>query len=158
MNTKGLSYKSRNENLKTLGFVSYSAYLASPLWASVRDLVTEQRGTRCVKCREPMACLHHQRYSLGDLTGDDLSHIHPICNRCHKKVEFFSDGTKARFGWVRKRFIALMASRDLPEKKKRKSPVERKACRQARAAEWRRIAEENRALLLKAVPLILDNG
>lgn len=89
-------YGLRNENLKTLGFESYSHYLKSNLWAIVRQLAYRKHGRICFICGCVATQLHHSSYDLPTLSGSNLSHIHPICCKCHKFAEFDEFG-KAQF-------------------------------------------------------------
>lgn len=74
--------------LKSLGFNSYKAYLASPLWAYVREAVFALKGRTCSLCGQYATQAHHNRYNRKGMMGKKLTHIHPLCRACHEKVEF----------------------------------------------------------------------
>lgn len=100
----GRSYRHRAFFLKKLGFASYQAYLASDLWREVREKVFALKGRRCHLCGEFASQAHHTRYLECDLTGRKTKHIHPICGKCHKEIEFTADGEKATVAQAKKAF------------------------------------------------------
>jgi rRNA maturation protein Nop10 len=102
----GLNYKSRRKVLKRLGFKSYQAYLASPLWRSVREQVYALKGDRCTICGSPATELHHNRYHRKDLLGLTLDNIHPLCRECHEEIEF-DNGHKSTLDQAAKAFAEL---------------------------------------------------
>lgn len=89
----GRSYRSRAWFLKKLGFASYAAYLKTPLWAEIRERVFKLKGRSCHLCGRFASQAHHTRYHEADLAGRKTKYIHPICGRCHKRIEF-TDGEK----------------------------------------------------------------
>lgn len=73
--------------LQSLGFDSYSAYLASPLWRSIRRRVYEAKGRVCLACEINAADdIHHDRYDRDTLMGRTLKHLRPLCRHCHEVV------------------------------------------------------------------------
>lgn len=84
----GNSYLSRAVNLRELGFESYSQYLASDLWKSIRRRVYAMCGDQCYLCPNRATQLHHNRYHKNDLSGKRLKFIKPVCGSCHKAIEF----------------------------------------------------------------------
>lgn len=103
------SYETRNSILSDMGFGSYADYLNSDLWSGIRRLIWARRGSICVLCRSNNASeLHHNSYNRDDLDGTVLFHIHPICNRCHKKIEFDSNGCKRSFQDVVAEFLRIV--------------------------------------------------
>lgn len=89
----GTTYHERNLTLSELGFRSYKNYLQSALWNKIRRRVFATKGNRCFLCQEQANQLHHARYHRDDLTGTTIENIHPICEDCHRDVEY-SDGEK----------------------------------------------------------------
>lgn len=89
MNPDPDEYAKRNATLKQLGFASYREYLESPLWAEIRARVFRLKGSECFLCGGAATQLHHNRYRLEELTGDNLKEIKPLCRPCHEQIEFF---------------------------------------------------------------------
>lgn len=90
-------YAGRDHNLLQLGFRTYTGYLRSPLWSSIRRRVLERDG-RCQMCHFFVAtAVHHVSYSMKTLRGDDLKGLISTCHRCHRKVEFNGSGRKRKF-------------------------------------------------------------
>ncbi len=110
---KGNSYVDRNHTLRQLGFASYQEYLESDLWRKVRLQVYVIKGRTCRMClSKPATCVHHNRYHLNDLTGRKLKFLEPLCDDCHKKIEFEQDGEKIfDVGYVKYRFKRLRNDR-----------------------------------------------
>jgi 5-methylcytosine-specific restriction endonuclease McrA len=109
----GMSYVTRNEWLRLLGFKSYREYLRSDLWKSIRVRVYAAKGGNCFLCGKPATELHHNRYYRTDLIGKKLRYINPVCRECHKSIEF-DDGRKNDVETAAKKFRSL-------RRKKRKS-------------------------------------
>lgn len=80
--------------LKLLGFVSYAAYLKSPLWRAVKSRVFKINGDKCFLCENKAFTVHHRKYTGPTLIGEHLEYLSPICNGCHKTIEFDVDGRK----------------------------------------------------------------
>lgn len=106
-----ITYKSRTSVLARLGFQTYAEYLASPLWEKARRRARNRHGDHCVCCRAKATEFHHQSYGLKTLMGDNSKDVLPVCNGCHKRIEFNSDGSKRTFDEARKAFIALRDGR-----------------------------------------------
>lgn len=71
--------------LKLLGFNSYSDYLTSPLWRSIRQRVYEAKGHVCLSCEINAADdIHHDRYDRDTLMGTSLKYLRPLCRHCHE--------------------------------------------------------------------------
>lgn len=88
----GRTYQSREFYLSSIGFSSYSEYLASPVWRALRKKVYAEKGRSCVLCGGDATELHHNRYHANDLTGETTRFIVPICRGCHESIEF--DGSR----------------------------------------------------------------
>lgn len=89
-----VSYTRRNEILKSMGFDSYEKYLESNIWLGIKTKVFLQKGNVCICCKNPTTILHHRMYDENTLNGLSIEMIVPICNNCHKFIEFKKDGTK----------------------------------------------------------------
>jgi len=86
-------YTVRNENLRSLGFRSYGEYIHSQMWKLIRGLAFEANGTKCVSCNSKATQIHHASYDLKTLAGSDVTHLHPVCGKCHEAAEIV-DGDK----------------------------------------------------------------
>ena len=87
-------YTVRNLNLKSLGFRSYGEYIHSEMWKLIRGLAFAANGTKCVSCPAKATQIHHSSYDMKTLTGADLTHLHPVCSKCHEADEIVA-GDKA---------------------------------------------------------------
>jgi hypothetical protein len=83
-----LDYEERSRNLRSLGFTSYEAYLASDLWAAIRERVLTRDRRRCRLCPREASQIHHTKYTRDALLGKDLKWLAAICGGCHRYVEF----------------------------------------------------------------------
>ena len=90
----GDSYLKRGIVLLEMGFLSYEAYLQSQLWADIRIAAYQLHGHNCLICKKRADVVHHLDYSLQTMKGFKLNSLVPICEECHKKVEF--DGERKR--------------------------------------------------------------
>ncbi len=92
---KDFTYIGRNQSLKNIGYDSYKDYLKSSLWKDIRKKVFKNKGKICILCQTNKATtIHHRRYSVIDLMGDDLTFLEPVCNECHDWLEFSIGGDK----------------------------------------------------------------
>lgn len=81
-----LSFK---DQLKELGFDSYSKYLASPHWKGVRvDYESSDLPQFCLGCKSNRFELHHRTYTR--LGNEKLVDLIPLCRECHKKVHDYA--------------------------------------------------------------------
>lgn len=87
-------YAHRNKVLKGIGFDSYSDYLKSDLWASIKKRVLKRDKGKCQSCRQPATSVHHKHYSKRVLLGEHIIGLKAICKECHQKIEFDKDGSK----------------------------------------------------------------
>lgn len=83
------AYGARKQILKSMGFASYQAYLASDLWKRIRARVLA-KSSKCsgFKCGKRATQVHHGKYGRRELSGDDLTHLYPVCGGCHFRSEF----------------------------------------------------------------------
>ncbi len=87
------TYLGRWKVLQSLGYASYEEYLNSSLWRRIRGRVFNLRGRVCLVCKGKATQVHHLSYRVEVLTGEGLSQLVPICNKCHESLEF-QDGVK----------------------------------------------------------------
>lgn len=99
-----IDYKRREVALRALGFHSYEAYLASPLWRGIRAQVLERDDYRCQLCPAPARSVHHNSYSPETLRGENLADLASLCKDCHEAVEFTEAGTKRKGNQVAMEF------------------------------------------------------
>jgi hypothetical protein len=110
---KSSPYQRRDTLLLSLGFSDYSSYLSSPLWVLIRERVHVWRGRFCVLCRRVAHEVHHLSYSKSVLLGKTLKPLVPLCKRCHRKVEFDSDGSKRTFAQAGRTYRRLLGGRQV---------------------------------------------
>lgn len=111
-----LSYGARNALLRRWGYPSYGAYLASELWASIRERALAKWGRACWCCGRDDAPVqvHHLSYTKGNLSGRHIRGLRPVCAGCHVEVEFVEIGgrrVKRRAEAVGPATIRLRAAR-----------------------------------------------
>lgn len=82
------SYLDRKVALDSLGFNTYHEYLNSNLWCMIRQSAIDYHGKTCLICNEHYRIIHHLSYTREVLLGMDLNQLVPLCNDCHKRVEF----------------------------------------------------------------------
>ena len=75
-------YNARDRVLAEIGFASYSEYLRSTLWRSIRAKVRERDRNLCL-CGNPAAHVHHRNYYRQTMTGECLSALQCVCEACH---------------------------------------------------------------------------
>jgi hypothetical protein len=89
------TYQIRDKALAAMGFQSYTEYLASDLWQTIRAKRLAL-GDGCSCCDNPAAVVHHDKYYEGLLRGEEAAiarDLYPLCHGCHLQVEFI-DGRK----------------------------------------------------------------
>lgn len=89
-----IAYRERDAALRTLGFESYTQYLESDLWKSIRRRVIERDKGRCRLCNGQAVQVHHRSYRIETLRGQDLQPLAAICCGCHMHIERKLDGSK----------------------------------------------------------------
>lgn len=89
-----MSASTRSRVLQSIGFRTYKAYLASPLWLSIRLRVFAVKGRRCCLCGRRAIQVHHRRYDRRTLLGLILTWLEPVCRKCHREIEIKPNGRK----------------------------------------------------------------
>lgn len=121
------TYTQRNKLLLELGFLSYAQYLASEIWAEIRNDVLYRDNHCCKLCNNRTVIVHHIDYNestLLGLTGDGLV---SICHECHKKVEFTKQDKKRPLICAQREFNRLMKRKmKLADRKPRSNERPRK--------------------------------
>ena len=102
-------YANRNRRLHNAGFESYPDYLASDLWAEIRERVLDRDGRKCRFCGDAANQAHHGNYTNAALSGKSIDGIRSVCGSCHKFIEIKQDGSKSAFKSMRKRTKLLIA-------------------------------------------------
>jgi hypothetical protein len=97
------AYGDRNRFLLRIGYESYRKYLDSPLWASIRQRVLDRDGGLCWACNKPATQVHHQQYTAGNLTGENLHNMVSVCGGCHHNAEIDRERGKTTPGWANRR-------------------------------------------------------
>lgn len=70
-----MGYSERNAILRRLGYESYAAYLASPLWRAIRRRVLKRDGLNCCLCPAAATEVHHDDYGEAMLEGRSISRL-----------------------------------------------------------------------------------
>lgn len=97
----------RDIDLLTLGkpgFSSYSSYLESDLWDTIRRAILHRDECRCtsLKCLSKYKDkitkqVHHLGYSRAVLLGISTPSLVTLCKRCHEDIEFDALGKKLTY-------------------------------------------------------------
>jgi hypothetical protein len=105
-----ICYRRRVLSCQTLGFKDYDEYLASKLWAEVRERVLERDRRRCLCCKRPAIQVHHSSYNTDTLAGRDLRWLASVCGGCHLDIEFRPNGSKRTPAEVGKTYAIMRRS------------------------------------------------
>lgn len=93
---------------------SYQAHLASPYWKSVRKLVKERDGHRCVLCNTPEdLTVHHRTYKHVGQEMDNLGDLTTLCRPCHEMFHAHSDAKRKAKRKPRRKMKPLYLSGNL---------------------------------------------
>lgn len=65
---------------RELGFWCYDDYLASDLWREIRGRLLPGP---CATCGQPAFCVHHQEYTIENMSGESTKGLMPLCERHH---------------------------------------------------------------------------
>jgi len=100
-------YDRRNNRLSELGYLNYQDYLKSDDWKQLKNkILLDNEKCWCCLIRKSYT-LHHTDYSFETLLGLRLGALIPICEHCHKHIEFDDDGNKLTIHKVNKRMKDL---------------------------------------------------
>ncbi len=107
------AYQQRNNNLKSLGYESYAAYLESDLWKSIRKRVLKRDRHICFGCGKTACQVHHRNYEIDVLQGKSLGPLVSICHGCHESIELDRFGNKISLKAANGRLKAIRRNRRL---------------------------------------------
>lgn len=114
------AYRARNETVRAMGYESYTKYLESELWATIRLTVLAERPL-CHSCGAPATQVHHGCYKRRVLEGRDRTQLFPVCGKCHKEAEFRNrDGEKLNPHQATVKLNQIRKNNDGKPKKKKK--------------------------------------
>lgn len=88
------AYAKRDALLREMGYKSYRAYMASELWATIRQQVLDRDQATCVVCKKPATQVHHKHYSIAALKGEWIKGMVSLCGGCHRMAEIDKHGRK----------------------------------------------------------------
>jgi len=86
-------YRSSEKTIDRLEFESYRDYLRSPTWKAIRSSVLSARPN-CELCGCDADQVHHFCYHSAVMVGAVNGLLVPVCDSCHKQIEFGDDGAK----------------------------------------------------------------
>lgn len=94
-----LKQRLTKEGVLDLSHMDYEKYLRTVFWKEIKEWVTVRDNHRCVICNaeESRFCeleVHHRSYDLDVLEGRNSEMLVSLCPRCHKLIEFYSNGRK----------------------------------------------------------------
>lgn len=95
----GKNYGERGRLLMNMGYQSYSEYLSSDTWSSIRKEVLEKRPS-CELCSRRATQVHHAKYTLNSLQRCDSVLLVSICHPCHQYLELRPDDAKEPWSMV----------------------------------------------------------
>ena len=73
----------------------YQAYLQSPKWQQIRQVVMMRDGGRCQTCGREATQVHHRRYDKRTMEGETTEWLIALCGGCHRAIHF-RDGKRLR--------------------------------------------------------------
>jgi len=87
------------EGVRDISCMDYEKYLRTVFWKEIKEWVLDRDRFRCVVCSAEKSrfCdleVHHRSYDLDVLEGKNSEMLISLCPRCHKLIEFYSDGGK----------------------------------------------------------------
>lgn len=80
-----LQTRERRDSLFSLGFTYYWEYLKSDLWKRIRNNILKRDGYICRFCGCKANQVHHTSYNIDTMRGNNTTHLHSCCRRCHNK-------------------------------------------------------------------------
>ena len=87
------AYIKRNTILRSLGFDSYTQYLASSVWQNIRTRHLAKYPD-CYGCGKTATQVHHGKYTRANLSGVSSRWLYSACSGCHFKSAFTDYGNK----------------------------------------------------------------
>lgn len=105
------------EIVRKAGFTRYRHFLKSPMWWNKRSEVMSP-GIPCSCCDARAEQAHHAYYFEGNVTGDSVEGIYPICKQCHDKIHHIP---LHRLDFVYDAFMTMMLGQ-APEPTYHKAP------------------------------------
>jgi len=81
-------YVDRSLVLKKIGYSGYADYLKSVAWEGIRYQVLISAPTCSARCGKLATEIHHEKYNRATLEGKTLKYLHPVCRKCHERIEF----------------------------------------------------------------------
>ncbi len=100
------AYARRNRALPTLGYGSYSEYLASDEWKDIKArLLAKHR--RCLTCDSVAQVVHHLSYDDRTMLGIDETYLACLCHACHERIEIDEEWRKRTLKGANKALLAL---------------------------------------------------
>lgn len=90
----------KKSGMADIASMEYPKYLQSTLWRKIREWVIQRDKFCCVIClrsqhgRFDEFDIHHRDYALLTLEGGNPEQLITLCRKCHKRVEYYSNGSK----------------------------------------------------------------
>jgi len=160
-------YRRRNAVLVGLGFVAakgsglspYDVYLASQLWAEIRERKLALEERRCYACGGEAGQVHHGDYDEHTLAGPkfipggwpgwlERSNLYAVCDRCHEWAEHF----------LGEKLPPALATKRLKARRKKNRLDERAVPRAARIGKQERKAREMMSELARLIARDEEEG
>lgn len=87
------------EGIHDLANMDYEKYLRTVFWKEIKEWILDRDNNKCTICGTVKSrfCdleVHHRSYDLEVLEGRNDEMLVSLCPRCHKLIEFYSDGRK----------------------------------------------------------------
>ena len=84
---KNKQTKDPNKIVQIMGFRDFADYLESDVYLSIVESVCEKKRNQCCTCKSKEGHnIGYANYTYGNLSGENLSHVFPLCNQCLSKV------------------------------------------------------------------------
>jgi 5-methylcytosine-specific restriction endonuclease McrA len=117
---------------------AYQAYLAGPLWKSIRSRVLARDKNRCRSCGRRAWQVHHGSYDAATMAGRDISRLVSVCGECHHAISFTILGERRPWAEVKAATAPLCRTPKKPKAGQKQKPPS-KATRKKRANKKRGI-------------------
>ena len=103
------SYKERSNTLKDLGYSSYSDYLKSDEWSTIRRYFLGTHPT-CLVCSKKSQQIRHLAYDARTLLGLEDMNLVALCESCHYLIEFDSHDRKRDLPEVNSTLLSMCST------------------------------------------------